>query len=376
MTRRLTAALAVVGGLVVSLASVPHADATGATTPATVAAPAATTASGGSTTASVPDGWEAVATPPTCLCSDGSPFTYFIHRGSTDKVMLFFAGGGACFSADTCGPDSKLYKRTLGPNDPPPLTGDVGIFDLSNPKNPVKDYSIVFVPYCTGDVHIGNKTTDYGNGVVIQHKGYVNGTTAVAGLAAAFPDAGHVLVTGESAGSVPDPLYAGLVHDALPTATITVLGDGSGAYPDVPAVNQALGTVWGTADAIPAWPQNAGLTPATWSFPGLYVQAHKHDPQIVFARHDYAYDGTQAAFAGLAGISSDNLLTLIDKNEQQIEASGAVVNSYIAPGTEHTLLHRPEFYTEKVNGVLFVDWMTLLLSGTAPGDVHCTVCKA
>jgi hypothetical protein len=35
--------------------------------------------------------------------------------------------------------------------------GNSGIFNASNPKNPLKDFSFVFVPYCTGDVHSGTK---------------------------------------------------------------------------------------------------------------------------------------------------------------------------------------------------------------------------
>ena len=71
----------------------------------------------------------------------------------------------------------------------------------------------------------------------MQHKGSVNASTALNALATQFPDTAQLVVTGESAGSVPTPLYAGLAHDLLPNAEITVLADGSGAYPDVPAVN-------------------------------------------------------------------------------------------------------------------------------------------
>ena len=52
-------------------------------------------------------------------------------------------------------------------------------------------------------------------------------------------------MTGESAGSIPSPLYAGLVADRLPDAAITVLADGSGAYPDNPASTAALGLAVG-----------------------------------------------------------------------------------------------------------------------------------
>jgi hypothetical protein len=338
------------------------------------AAPADTVSAAAPAAQAPAGGWETVEAPGSCMCSDGSPFRYFVHQGDPTKVLFFLQGGGACFSADTCGPASTSYKRALGPNDPPAL--DSGIFDLSRPENPFASYSIVFVPYCTGDVHIGNTTKDYGNGVVVRHNGYINGTTALGAMASRFPEATHVVVAGESAGSVPAPLYAGLTHDLLPTAEVRVLADGSGAYPDVPAINAVVGGSWGTGSAIPAWPENAGLTAETWSFPGLFIQAGKHDPGIIFARHDYAFDQTQTMFAALAGVDSSKLDTLIDKNEAQVEAAGINLSSYISPGDNHTVLHDDAFYTEEQNGVKLVDWVSELLAGKQPADNHCTQCGA
>jgi len=239
---------------------------------------------------------------------------------------------------------------------------------------------MVYVPYCTGDVHIGNLTKDYGDGVVIEHKGYVNGSTALNAMAELFPEATELVVTGESAGSVPTPLYAGLASDLLPEARITVLADGSGAYPDIPGINAVIGGNWGTMNAVPDWPENAGMTAETWSFPGLFIQAWKHAPDITFARHDYAFDETQAFFSGLAGIPADDLVSLIDKNEAQIEAAGVDLFSYISPGDSHTVLGRPEFYTDTQNDLAFVDWVTALVAGEPVADNHCNTtangCKA
>ncbi len=153
-----------------------------------------------------------------------------------------------------------------------------------------------------------------------------------------------------------------------------MLADGSGAYPDVPAINAVIGAAWGTENAIPPWPENEGLTAETWSFPGLFIQANKHDPDIIFGRHDYAYDMVQQFFAGLAGIAADDLVTLIDKNETQIEAGGVDLRSFISPGDSHTVLSKPDFYTETVNGVPLVEWVSDLVRRTPQPDAHCTDC--
>ncbi|MEP7204053.1 MAG: pectin acetylesterase-family hydrolase [Ilumatobacteraceae bacterium] len=327
------------------------------------------------TTAAAAAGWRQVMASGECMCADGSPYSYWIREADPTKVVFFLQGGGACFDATTCKFDSGSYKTTTGRGDDP-NNFSTGVWDFSDKRNPLADYSFVFAPYCTGDVHLGNATHEYGPQLTVQHKGSVNATTALNDLATQFPDAEQVVVTGESAGSVPTPLYAGLAHDLLPNAEITVLADGSGAYPDVPAINAVIGAAWGTGSAIPPWPENAGLTAATWSFPGLFIQAHKHDSDIIFGRHDYAFDRVQQLFAGLAGIAADDLVTLIDKNETQIEAGGVDLRSYISPGDSHTVLSRPEFYTETVEGIPLVDWVSDLVRRQPDLDVHCTDCKA
>jgi hypothetical protein len=319
-------------------------------------------------------GWEKVVPGGDCQCALGSEFSYFVHRGDPTKVVLYFEGGGACFSADTCRPDSGIYTTAVD------ISADLarsanGIFDFTNPKNPLRDWSFVVVPYCTGDFFLGDTTKQYAPDLTIHHVGAVNAKAAVDGLAATFPGAKQLFVTGESAGSVPTPLFAGEAHDALPDASITVLADSSGAAPDVPAVNALLADAWGTLNAVPPWPENAGVTAATWSIPGLFVRAGKHDLAIVFARHDYAFDLVQSAFAAAGGVDASSLVSLIDANEQEIEAAGVNLASWVAPGTDHTVLHTPGFYTETVNGVAFVDWVTDLVDRAPVSDVHCEECK-
>jgi hypothetical protein len=324
--------------------------------------------------------WERVVPGGECQCSDGSEFSFWVREANPEKVLFYLPGGGACWSAETCAQDGsdgseELYNPALGPGGDPPTQWE-GIFDLTNKSNPFADYSIVFVPYCTGDVFLGNATTTYADGLTVQHKGYVNGTAALDHLAATFPDATDVVVAGLSAGSVAAPLYGGLVSDRLPDAEITVLADGSGAYPDdVPAAAE-IGAAWGMGNTIPDWPENAGLTAEHWMPPTLFVQSGRHDPDIMFARHDYAYDHVAVLFNGLLGVAEDDVLSLIDANETQVEGAGVNLLSYTAPGDEHGVLKYEKFYTEEVNGEKLVDWVTRLVEGQPVDDVHCSECTA
>jgi hypothetical protein len=71
--------------------------------------------------------------------------------------------------------------------------------------------------------------------------------------------------------------------------------------PDLPDFNDLIADVWGTGSAIPAWPEDAGLTAKQLTINrGLFIQSGRHDPDVVFTLHDYAYDNTQELFASFA----------------------------------------------------------------------------
>ncbi len=311
-----------------------------------------------------------------CQCADGSPYQFLTRAADPKKVVLYFQGGGACFSAETCRFGSKTYKQKA--NAAAVAKGDdeggQGIFDFDNPDNPLTDWSFVFVPYCTGDVHIGTKTQTYADDLVVHHNGYINAKAAFDQLVAQFPDAAEVLVTGSSAGGVPTPLFGGLVADKLPKAKVTVLADASGAYPDNPPINAGIGGLWGTLGILPDWPAVKGLTPEKFSIPGIFVLAGKTHPEIRFARYDNAYDDVQRMFSALSKLSNEDERAVILGNEAQIEQAGVPIESYLAAGTDHTVLARRQFYSLTTNGVSFRDWFTRYVAGEKVGDVHCTDC--
>lgn len=315
--------------------------------------------------------WTSIAGRDDCMCSDGSDFELWERPADPTRVVLFFEGGGACFSAETCGPENPTYTRSLDLGVDP---GASGVFDPANPDNPLAAYSIVYVPYCTGDVHLGDNVEVYSDTVTVDHNGFPNARFGLDTVIADYPDVTQLVVAGSSAGSIPTPLFAGLAADQLPGVDIVTLGDSSAAYPDVPALNATIGGLWGVLANVPDWPVNEGLTPEQWSFPGLYIQSGTQHPEITFARFDHAFDGVQAQFAALAGIAADDVVSLIDQTETEIEAAGVPVASYVAPGTTHTILGSNDFYSMDVAGVRLVDFVATLVGGGVPADVHCVEC--
>ncbi len=322
-----------------------------------------------STPVTFADQWERIDAPADCMCADGSPWAYFVREADPDKVVFLLDGGGACFSAEMCAPGSGQYKEAIGYDGGFSETN--GVFDFDNPDNPLADYTMVFVPYCTGDVHAGNVTKDYGNGVVVEHKGFVNGSAALNALAERFPTAQEVIVAGVSAGSFPSAIYAGMAAELLPEAKIKVIADGSGAIPD------AMGLVtanWNILDVLPDWPEFEGATYDMVTPSWMFEVPAARNPSIAFARHDYAFDSVLAGYAALAGVAVDDLVSVMLTNEERVEATGATVATWIAPGADHTILQKATMYTESLDGVLFIEWLKAFLAGESVEDRICTDC--
>jgi hypothetical protein len=84
---------------------------------------------------------------------------------------------------------------------------------------------------------------------------------------------------------------------------------------------------------MPDWEVNEGLTAREWGVRRFWAQAGLHDPEIVMARFDYAFDAEAASGLESLGLDSSNIVALIDANEAAIEAAGVVEHSYTAPET-------------------------------------------
>jgi hypothetical protein len=89
-------------------------------------------------------------------------------------------GGGACWSGETCfGHKIRTWIFPL-PTSPVMswLSNDLGPASM---HGPLSDASMIYFPYCTGDVHAGRHDTKY-HGITVHHQGFNNVTKALAYL--------------------------------------------------------------------------------------------------------------------------------------------------------------------------------------------------
>lgn len=324
-------------------------------------------------------GWNQLKPGGDTLCSDGSEFSYWVRPGDPSKLMFFLQGGGACWFRENCDPQmNPSYTINLSEEDP---TVQSGVFDYQNPANPFADYTAVFVPYCSADVHLGAADTVYPavapnqQPLKVHHRGLANVQAALDWTAENLVDAKEIFVTGSSAGAIPSPYYAMKLADLYPQANIVQFGDGAGGYRIDPSAEQSMPHAqWGTIEALREQPGFADIRLDTFTYETLYTLAAKQQPGIQFARYDAAEDGVQKAFLGLMGYQEVALRESLLANQADIAASVERFSGYIAGGDSHTILRRPEFYTYAVGERGIRDWVTQLAQRQPVNDVLCSQC--
>ena len=197
--------------------------------------------------------WEAVELPASsgASCGNGSPYRFFVNRTPfTSKTVVMFEGGGACWDKGACENKSGTLLGAVNPDGIP--SNYMSDFDrqaklgLVTPftarlhplqRVQTQDWNIVFLTYCTGDVHTGNKVTTYSDSAGSTawfHRGAVNAQAVAKWMAGNLPkQPAHLLLTGFSAGGVGSTALYADFRETLKPRKMALLAD-SGPLFDVP----------------------------------------------------------------------------------------------------------------------------------------------
>lgn len=187
--------------------------------------------------------------PEGAVCSNGSPYKFFVnYSGKSDNVLVMFEPGGACFDFDSC------TRGKLGAVNPNGITDDhidhYAGFNLlrRTADNPARDWNLVFVSYCTGDVHGGDIEASYpdpagGPALTYRHFGARNTRKVIEFLQSEFADIPQLMVTGCSAGGTGATQNYALIRAALDGVQCGYLLDDSGPIFNSDGPSKTLHTV-------------------------------------------------------------------------------------------------------------------------------------
>ncbi len=179
--------------------------------------------------------WQEVTLDPAtgASCGDGSPYKFWVkRRANTSNLMTILEGGGACWSYESCKQDmvTGIIKNLFKPLDKKDRLAFFSASTLKqssmfstlvrnissvlpadftpNYQNKTQKWNKVYLPYCTGDVHLGFKTQIYQDPkdatktLVVQHKGAINLLQVGAWVRNNLESPAQFMLTGQSAGGV------------------------------------------------------------------------------------------------------------------------------------------------------------------------------
>lgn len=160
------------------------------------------------------------------LCASGGEYHGLFKIGKENKLLVLFCGGGVSIDDFTAARPSSIFTdseaKTFYFNDVF-LIGDyfvrIGLPEVRE-DNPFKDWSMIVVPYATGDFHVGRNDhvfhdAELGDGV-IHHHGHINLHALLDGIRKYVKNPKKLLVTGLSAGGFATAMLTDDIADAFP----------------------------------------------------------------------------------------------------------------------------------------------------------------
>ncbi len=310
------------------------------------------------------------------VCRDGSSTRIGVRlQEGADDLVIYLEGGGACFNGATCATNPATFGEAQF-NSRIGQVGDGGLFS-TGADNPVGAYNMVYVPYCTGDLHGGsfpnNTLIDAQFGTSLgpqQFVGHQNIERAMDLPADGLPTPRKVVLTGSSAGGFGTLLNFDEVASTF-TQSDLVMVDDSGPlfFLDNVLSPQLAAQVTGLYNLSAAIPGGASLF-ATDAPPGVYNYYATTYPDASFGLASYLGDDTIQAFFGFGQAPGDEIT--IDEYAAGLRDVRSQLNArwgtYFADGDAHTFLLTPSRYTGSSAGVAFDDWFAGILAGS-PSNV-------
>jgi len=302
-------------------------------------------------------------------CIDGTPAGFSVnYNPSSTKIMIYLEGGGACFNT-YC---ESLFTRSANQ----PTTG--GVFDRTNAANPLKDWTWVYVPYCSGDVYAGQADTMVGN-KMRSFYGYSNMTAFLERLVPSIT-VDQVLLTGSSAGGFGAAVNVAQTQRAYGDVPVALIDDsGPPLSADVfpPCLQMLWSTTWGFDKTLLA-ECGTDCSDPTKFIGDTFDHVRKKFPNLHAGLFSSVADQTIRAFAGYGWAGGYNMcgtiptavtatvyqtgLTQLRDHEATV---GAGFGTYYIAGSSHTILRSSAFYTTKIGTTTIPQWIDSTIAGTS-----------
>ncbi len=194
--------------------------------------------------------------PEGAVTAEGLPTYGCLRLGTENKLIISFCGGGVSFDEFTAARPNKLGTKEKQvfyavEAEAADLVLRIGTNGRSK-KNPFRDWSILLLPYTTGDFHCGQKDFPYmdlnGKPAILHHRGYDNYRKLLSKIREFVPNPEKLIITGFSAGAFGTALLADDVCGEFPDCRdVTVICDSAMMHHDWQRIARE---VWGAPEEI------------------------------------------------------------------------------------------------------------------------------
>jgi hypothetical protein len=277
-------------------------------------------------------------------CLRGAPYSMGTRDQDSENLLIYLQGGGSCSSA--------ICQATTTASTEVPATG---IMNPTDPGNPVASWNLVFVPYCDGSRHYGDRDHETEDPPRYHH-GLRNLSAALDVAVASFPRPKRILLAGSSAGGYGTIYATILVRLLYPQAALFTLND-AGIGISTPDGSRAKLTneEWNTSGLIPASCPSCKASAHSTPVIGWTLQ---HDPGLRVGLFS-AYEDSVIAdtFLMIGGAAFKQ--ALLAETDQIVNATPERAKRFFIAGTQHTTLG--DIHATLLNGVTIGQWIGFML---------------
>ena len=308
---------------------------------------------------------------PEAVCMNGTPTGIAINpHASSEDVLLFLEGGNACFNLISCLSTANLdgYDAAKFASQGPGTLDGSPYLDRDNAANPLADFSYVYVPYCTGDVHAGDIADVMVAGEVRQFHGHKNMGLYLDRLVQTFPNAKRVVLSGASAGGFGAAFNYDLVAEAFgPSVKVTLIDDSGPPMGDqfiAECLQSHLKTTWGLSETLPA--DCVDCAADSWAEPfvnHILTKFPERSIGLISSEADatittfwaFGEDNCAKLNSGLPIYPEGKYLLGLEDLRDRIGA-GTNFGMFLVPGDEHVFMDNG-LNAVSVDGVKLEDWI-------------------
>jgi hypothetical protein len=296
---------------------------------------------------------------PDSRCDDGSPTGFAVNPQDTSDLFIFFEGGGACWNYLTCVAVGTASKGPVGSAQWTARQSSLPApFDRVRASNPFRNATMVYIPYCTGDLHVGDNLADY-RGVSYYHKGRPDTVAFLSRVASTWADPARVVVSGSSAGGYGAALTYDLARKTFPKARMYLVDD-AGPLLEGNAVPAEERTAW-----ILAWNIGGLIDDLCAGCRSDFSLAHKtlttRFPNDRMALLSSLQDVTIRTYFML---TPDAFQTALLQLVADHIAPTVGFRTFIITGEQHTLLGT--MTTSTTNNTVLEAWLNDMINDKAP----------